>query len=90
MSDFAPLYTRQLPGGGYVIIEQVPDGSGGYRAQLRVERRADPFRRDSQTAPVIAEAAGTEQSTVFEELHAIAANNVSVAQRILRWQAGKD
>ena len=89
MSQFAPLYTRPLPGGGFVIIEQVDDTSTVYRAQLRVERRADPIRREGHVAPVIAEIAGEEPQQAFAELHAIAASNVSLAQRILRWQVKK-
>jgi hypothetical protein len=69
-----------------VTIEQVEDASTGYRARLRVERRTDPLRRDGHTAPVIAEVEGAEPQQAIAELQAIAASNVSVAQRILRWQ----
>ena len=86
MSQSTPLYTRRLPGGGYVTIEQVEDTSAGYRAQLRVERRTDPLRRDGHAPPVIAEVEGAEPRDAIAELEAIAASNVSVAQRILRWQ----
>ena len=86
MSQPATLFTRQLPGGGYVMIEEVESGGGGYRAQLRVERRTDPLRREGHVAPVIAEVQGLAPSVAFAELHAIATSNVSVAQRILRWQ----
>ncbi len=102
MTQPTPLYTRKLPGGGYVAIEQVDDANGAasgtpagatgdpagasYRAQLRVERRADPLRREGHLAPVIAEVEGAEPQAAFAELHAIAASNVSLAQRILRWQ----
>jgi hypothetical protein len=89
MSESSLLYTRRLPGGGYVTIEHVDGTDESYRARLRVERRADPIRREGHAAPVIAEAQGNAAETVFAELHAIAANNVSVAQRIQRWQAGK-
>ena len=86
MPDPAPLYTRTLPGGGYVSIEQVDAAESGYRACLRVERRADPGRREGHAPPVIAELTGAEPNSVLAELHAIAASNVSVAQRIQRWQ----
>ena len=87
MPQPAPLYTRRLPGGGYVTIEQVHAGSGAaYRAQLRVERRTDPLRREGHVAPVVAEMEGAEAQAVLAELHAIAESNVSLAQRIVRWQ----
>jgi hypothetical protein len=98
MNQPAPLYTRPLPGGGYVAIEQVDDASSvvesepseaartSYRARLRVERRADPLRREGHLAPVIADVEGVEPQAAFAELHAIAASNVSLAQRIQRWQ----
>lgn len=82
-----PLYTRKLPGGGYVTIEQVDDGGSEYRAYLRVERRADPSRREGHTAPVIAEASCGEPEAALAELQAIAVSNVSVARGILRWQS---
>lgn len=82
----APLYTRPLPGGGYVVIEEVADGSPGYRARLRVERRADLARREGHPPPVIAEVIGARPQDALAELQAIAASNVSVAQHILRWQ----
>ena len=75
-----------MPGGGYVTIEQVDGGGAPYRAQLRVERRTDPARREGHAPPVIAEVEGAEPQAVFAELHAIAESNVSLAQRIVRWQ----
>jgi hypothetical protein len=87
MSERAVVYTRELPGGGYVAIEsQTVDGAGCH-ASLCVERRADPARRAGHTPPVIAEAEGSTPARVIDELLPIAADNVAVAQRILRWQA---
>jgi hypothetical protein len=85
------LYTRTLPGGGYVAIEAVePDGEGPtYRARLSVERRSDPSRRHGHTPPVIAEARGASRAKVLDDLVAIASNNVAVAQRILQWTAAR-
>ena len=83
------LYTRELPGGGYVAIEAVPGRGASYRAQVKVERRADPARRAGHVPPVIVELSGQNQSEVFSALHRIAADNVSVASAILRWQSGR-
>ncbi len=80
------LYTRALPGGGYVVIEEI-DGDGDvFRARLAVERRTDPERRDGHVRPIIAEAQGPDRNGVYDELVSIAANNVAIAQGILRWQ----
>jgi hypothetical protein len=87
MNRPAPLYSRELPGGGYVVIEEVPAEAGRFRAQLTVERRTDPVRRDGHERPVIATAEGTSRDDVYRDLLQIAADNVEVARCILRWQA---
>ncbi len=87
MNRPAPLYSRELPGGGYVIIEELPVEGGVFRAQLTVERRTDPVRRDGHERPVIATAEGATAADVFNDLVRIAADNVAVARCILRWQA---
>jgi hypothetical protein len=87
MKTPAILYTRDLPGGGYVAIEAREEAGAQYRARLLAERRSDPARRAGHSPPVIAEAEGGSASRVFDELYAIAADNVAVAQWIMRWQA---
>ncbi|HKG93925.1 MAG TPA: hypothetical protein VKA84_18595 [Gemmatimonadaceae bacterium] len=87
------LYTRPLPGGGYVAIEALEPESESegqtYRARLSVERRTDPSRRAGHAPPVIAEARGASRTKVLDDLVAIASNNVAVAQRILQWTAAR-
>ena len=87
MNSSAILYTRDLPGGGYVAIEARDEGGAQFHARLLAERRSDPARRAGHSPPVIAEAEGGSASRVFDELYAIAADNVAVAQWIMRWQA---
>jgi hypothetical protein len=93
MRSPALLYTRALPGGGFVVIEatELPGVPGGadasYRASLCVERRTDPARRSGHTPPVVAEARGQSTEALLETLYPIASDNVAVAQRILLWQA---
>jgi hypothetical protein len=87
MNQPAPLYSRELPGGGYVVIEALPPEGGLHRAQLAVERRTDPMRRDGHERPIIATAEGASAEVVYNDLFRIAADNVAVAQCILRWQA---
>ncbi len=86
MKDPTLLYTRELPGGGFVAIEAA-EADSGYRAQVSVERRGDPKRREGHTPPVIAEASGSTQSDVLRELYEIAADNVAVARGLIQWQA---
>ena len=81
------LYQRQLPGGGYVTVEDTGADAGEHRAELTVERRADPARRDGHAPPVVAVASGRTLESVFEELFAIASDNVAVARALLRWKA---
>jgi hypothetical protein len=69
-------YSRDLPGGGHVIVELESDG-----ARLWVERRTDPHRRVGHIPPVLASAPEPEP------LVEIAADNVAVARAIQRWQA---
>jgi hypothetical protein len=85
----AVLYTRELPGGGYVAIEALPTDGMHYRARISVERRSDPSRRVGHVPPVIAEVEGPSRSSVFSQLYEIASDNVAVARGILRWQSDR-
>lgn len=90
MADSADrtLYQRELPGGGYVHVqEDAETPSGTHRAHVAVERRTDPSRRQGHAPPVIASAEGTSRQGVFRELLEIAADNVAVARALLRWQS---
>jgi hypothetical protein len=83
------LYRRQLPGGGYVAIDSTTGVSESARVhvQLLVERRADLARRAGHEPPVVAEADAADPTQVFDELYAIAVDNVEVARALQRWQA---
>jgi hypothetical protein len=87
MDRFVLLYSRELPGGGMVVIESQGEESPTCRARVAVERRSDPKRREGHAPPVIAEAEGSTTSLVFRELYEIAADNVAVARGLIRWQA---
>lgn len=81
-------YRRPLPGGGFVeVTESVPEG-GSHRAQVLVERRRDPSRRDGHVPPVIAAAEGTTRQSVFEQLLEIADDDVAVARALLQFETG--
>jgi hypothetical protein len=77
-------YTRELPGGGFVVIEGLPSAGRLVRARVVVERRADRQRRPGHVPPVIAEAEGATRDVVLEELRRVASDNVAVASAIRR------
>jgi hypothetical protein len=79
----APIYRRELPGGGYVAIDvkREPDVA---RTCVSVERRSRDERRDGHQPVVIAEEDGDERSPGFAELYRIAADNAAIARALLR------
>jgi hypothetical protein len=85
------LYSRALPGGGYVSIESSSetDDESRVHAVLLVERRADPTRRVGHAPPIVAEAVAQDPGQALDALFAIAANNVEIARALQRWQAKK-
>ncbi len=87
MDEFVLLYSRELPGGGIVTIEALPEGSPSCHARVSVERRSDPKRREGHLPPVIAEARAATQASAFKELYQIASDNVAVARGLIQWQA---
>jgi hypothetical protein len=89
MAENAVLYTRELPGGGFVAIESLSSDGGVHRARLSVERRNELDRRDGHERPVIAELEGASSEAVFDELYRIAVDNVAIARGIMRWQAAR-
>lgn len=79
------LYQRELPGGGYVNVEEESlQNTDTHRAHVTVERRTDPTRRDGHEPPVIARAEGRSTNGVFGELLRIAQDNVAIAKALLR------
>ena len=82
------LYQRELPGGGFVNVNEDPASPGEpHRAHVLVERRSDPARRDGHEPPVIASAEGGSTNSVFRQLLEIASDNVAIARALLRWQS---
>ena len=82
----AILYTRELPGGGFVAIDSLTD-SRGHHARLWVERRSDPARRFGHLPPIIAECQAPNADAALDKLRPIAADNLTLAHEIRRWQA---
>lgn len=83
-----PLYTRTMPGGGYVRVELVMSDRGDVASERRrgrviIEPRTGTPRRDGEAPMVVAEMEGDE-SVVVAELFRIARDNAAIARRVLR------
>lgn len=79
------LYQRELPGGGFVHVEEESlESTETHRAHVTVERRTDPSRRDGHEPPVIARSEDRSTQAGFGELLSIAQDNVAIAKALLR------
>jgi hypothetical protein len=87
--EITPLYTRTMPGGGYVRVELVVSDRGNVsheRVSGRVviePRNASP-RRDGLAPLVVEEVEGEDRNAVVAELFRIAQDNAALARRVLR------
>jgi len=72
MAETAVLYTRELPGGGFVAIESLSSDDGVHRARLSVERRNELDRRDGheRRAPPCSTSSIASPSTTWRLLAA--------------------
>jgi hypothetical protein len=80
----APVYRRELPGGGYVAIN-VTREQEVIRTRVSVKQRAVD-ERDAGEPLVIAEVDGDERSESFAGMYRIAADNAAIARAILEKQ----
>jgi hypothetical protein len=86
----APVFRRELPGGGYVVIgvERPNSDRAVPRTCVWLERRADDERNaEYKDAPLIAVAEGDETSAGFTEMYRLAADNAAVARGLMQWRA---
>lgn len=86
----APVFRRELPGGGYVVIgvERPTTDRAVPRTCVWLERRAgDDRNAEYQDAPLIATADGDETSAGFTEMYRLAADNAAVARGLMQWRA---
>ena len=86
-----PLYSRPMPGGGYVRVELLVSEPGnvaaeGLRGRVVMERRtfAPPAPDDEEL--IVAEVEGADVNVVVAELFRIARDNAAIARRVLRKQ----
>ena len=86
----APVFRRELPGGGYVVIgvERPTADRALPRTCVWLERRGDDDRNaEYELAPLIAVADGDETSAGFTEMYRLAADNAAVARGLMQWRA---
>jgi hypothetical protein len=80
------VYSRPLPGGGFVAIRVTLLrrllGRATYRGQVIVERR-QPERREGHTPPAVARAESPDLERVLRDLLPIAQSNVALARACL-------
>ena len=85
----APLYTRPMPGGGYVRVELVVRDRGDVASERRrgrvvIEPRSASPRRDDAAPLVVEEVEGEDENAVVTECFRIARDNAAIARRVLR------
>jgi hypothetical protein len=87
-----PLYSRPMPGGGYVRVELLvrePDTVNGepLRGRVIMERRTPiPAAAEVEEHLVVEEVEGDDPNVVVAELFRIARDNAAIARRVLRRQ----
>ena len=86
------VYTRTMPGGGYVRVELLVSDRGDVRAERRrgrvvIEPRESAPRRADDVPLVVEEVEGDSEDAVVSELFRIARDNAAIARRVLRSRA---
>lgn len=84
-----PVYSRRMPGGGYVRVELLISepatlSAQGLRGRVVMERRsyAPPSPDDEEL--IVEEVEGADANVVVAELFRIACDNAAIARRVLR------
>ena len=84
-----PLYTRTMPGGGYVKVELLVSDRGNVAhervtGRVVIEPRSATPRRNDLVPFVVEELEGEDENSVVAELFRIARDNAALARRVLR------
>lgn len=83
------LYSRPMPGGGYVRVELLTNVPGNMaverlRGRVVIERRNHVPATPQDDAVVVEEVEGDDVNSVVDELFRIARDNAAIARRVLR------
>ncbi|MDB4889185.1 MAG: hypothetical protein JWL61_1040 [Gemmatimonadetes bacterium] len=86
-----PLYTRPMPGGGYVRVELVESdesavGAEHLRGRVVMERRTPAPATPEEEHMVVEDLEGDDPNVIMAELFRIARDNAAIARRVLRRQ----
>lgn len=89
-----PVYSRPMPGGGYVraelLVSQPADLAGErMRGRVVMERRSHTLPSMDDGELIVEEIEGSDQNTVVAELMRIALDNAAIARRVLRRSASR-
>ena len=84
-----PVYSRPMPGGGYVraelLVSQPADVAAEHlRGRVVMEHRSYVPPSANEAELVVEEVEGSSQDTVVAELVRIARDNAAIARRVLR------
>ena len=84
-----PLYTRPMPGGGYVRVELVegqlePVSAEHLRGRVVIERRTPTPAIPEEEHVIVEELEGDDPNVIMAELFRIARDNAAIARRVLR------
>jgi hypothetical protein len=88
----APVYSRPMPGGGYVraelLVSQPADVAGELlRGRVVMERRSHVPPSADEEELVVEEVEGDNQDAIVAELVRIARDNAAIARGVLRQSA---
>ena len=86
------LYSRPMPGGGYVRVEMVVKDADTttaerLRGRVVIERRRPTPATPEEEHMVVEELEGDDPNVVVAELFRIARDNAAIARRVLRRQS---
>ena len=86
-----PLYSRPMPGGGYVRVELLVSEPAnvtakGLRGRVVMERRSFVPPAPGDEELIVEEVKGADANVVVAELFRIARDNAAIARRVLRKQ----
>jgi hypothetical protein len=91
MTSAQALYTRPMPGGGYVRVELVARSTSDvsmerHCGRIVMERRVKARGASIERPVIVEEVEGEDANRIVAELFRIARDNAAIARRVLRRQ----